>query len=98
MQVMFMPPCTPPSSWFYCSTVFMLLSDAQYSSYYPQYHRPLHKLLGKPLFMELRLLNNSDTTVVLLVHYCVAYPRSGNAVWILLYNGYSAPHSFSCGK
>lgn len=76
----------------------MLISDAQYSSYYPQYHRPLHKLLGKPLFMELRLLNNSDPTVVLLVHYCVAYPRSGNAVWILLYNGYSALQSFSCGK
>lgn len=38
--------------------------------------------------MELRLLNNPDSFVVLLVHYCVAYPRSGNAVWILLYNGY----------
>lgn len=39
--------------------------------------------------MEVRLLNNPDPTLVLLVHYCVAYPRSGNAVWILLYNGYS---------
>lgn len=39
--------------------------------------------------MEVRLLNNTDPTLVLLVHYCVAYPRSGNAVWILLYNGYS---------
>lgn len=38
--------------------------------------------------MELRLLNNSDPSVVLLVHYCAAYPRSGKAVWILLYNGY----------
>lgn len=64
--------------------------DAQYSSYYPQYHRPLQKLLEKPLYMEVRLLNNSDPTLVLLVHYCVAYPRSRNAVWILLYNGYSS--------
>ncbi|XP_056892799.1 uncharacterized protein LOC130527965 isoform X3 [Takifugu flavidus] len=68
-----------------------IAKDAQYSSYYPQYHRPLQKLLGKPLYLELRLLNNSDTTVVLLVHYCVAYPRSGNAVWILLYNGCPNP-------
>ncbi|CAF95306.1 unnamed protein product [Tetraodon nigroviridis] len=70
-------------------TCYYSMDDAHYSSYYPQYHRPLHKLLGRPLYMEVRLLNNPDPTLVLLVHYCVAYPRSGNAVWILFYNGYS---------
>lgn len=65
-----------------------LTSDAQYSSYYPQYHQPLQMLLGKPLYLEVRLLNTPDPSLVLLVHFCVAYPRSGKAVWLLLYNGY----------
>lgn len=45
-------------------------------------------LLGKPLYLEVRLLNAPDPSLVLLVHFCVAYPRSGKAVWLLLYNGY----------
>ncbi|XP_064802562.1 zona pellucida sperm-binding protein 4 [Oncorhynchus masou masou] len=64
-----------------------IATDEQYSSFYPQYHRPLQMLLGKPLHLEVRLLNPPDDKVVLLVHYCVAYPRSGQTVWILLYNG-----------
>ncbi|CDQ86367.1 unnamed protein product [Oncorhynchus mykiss] len=64
-----------------------IATDEQYSSFYPQYHRPLQMLLGKPLHLEVRLLNPPDDKVVLLVHYCVAYPRSGQTVWVLLYNG-----------
>ncbi|XP_014034088.2 uncharacterized protein [Salmo salar] len=64
-----------------------IATDVQYSSFYPQYHRPLQMLLGKPLHLEVRLLNPPDDKVVLLVHYCVAYPRSGQTVWVLLYNG-----------
>ncbi|XP_034044113.1 uncharacterized protein LOC117526182 [Thalassophryne amazonica] len=64
-----------------------IAKDAQYSSYYPQYHQPLEMLLGKPLYLEVRLLNSPDPSWVLLVHFCVAYPRSGNAVWVILYNG-----------
>ncbi|XP_068178402.1 uncharacterized protein [Antennarius striatus] len=65
--------------------------DPQYSSYYPQYHQPLQILLGKPLYLEVRLLNTPDPSLVLLVHFCVAYPRSGTAVWLLLYNGCPNP-------
>ncbi|XP_078021007.1 uncharacterized protein LOC117255135 isoform X1 [Epinephelus lanceolatus] len=68
-----------------------IAKDAQYSSYYPQYHQPLQMLLGKPLYLEVRLLNAPDPNLVLLVHYCVAYPRSGKAVWLLLYNGCPNP-------
>uniref|UniRef100_A0A3Q4B0K4 ZP domain-containing protein n=1 Tax=Mola mola TaxID=94237 RepID=A0A3Q4B0K4_MOLML len=63
--------------------VQLRIAKAQYSSYYPQYHQPLEMLLGKLLYLEVRLLNNPDPTLVLLVHFCVAYPRSGNAVWLL---------------
>lgn len=68
---------------------YHLILDAQYTSYYPQYHQPLHMLLGKPLHLEVRLLNSPDPSLVLLVHFCVAYPRSGKAAWVLLYNGYA---------
>ncbi|XP_051560291.1 zona pellucida sperm-binding protein 1 [Myxocyprinus asiaticus] len=44
-------------------------------------------LLGKPLYLEVRLLNPPDPTAMLLVHYCVAYPRSANSTWILIYDG-----------
>uniref|UniRef100_A0A3Q1EIR9 Zmp:0000001145 n=1 Tax=Acanthochromis polyacanthus TaxID=80966 RepID=A0A3Q1EIR9_9TELE len=66
--------------------VQLRISKAHYSSYYPQYHQPMQMLLGKPLYLEVRLLNSPDPSLVLLVHYCVAYPRSGKAVWVLLYN------------
>ncbi|MBN3322240.1 ZP4 protein, partial [Atractosteus spatula] len=65
--------------------------DESYSRFYPQYHRPLRLLLGNPVYLELRLLNAPDPNLVLLVHYCVAYPRSGQAVWVLLYDGCPNP-------
>ncbi|XP_055081798.1 uncharacterized protein LOC129456717 [Periophthalmus magnuspinnatus] len=68
-----------------------IAKDSQYQSYHPQYHQPLQMLLGKPLYLEVRLLNSPDPSFVLLVHYCVAYPRSGKAVWVLLYNGCPNP-------
>lgn len=63
-------------------------SDEHHNDYYPQYHQPLHMLLGKPLYLEVRLLNPPDPTAMLLVHYCVAYPRSAKSAWILIYDGY----------
>ncbi|XP_070684493.1 zona pellucida sperm-binding protein 1-like [Pempheris klunzingeri] len=68
-----------------------IAKDDQYSSFYPQYHQPLQMLLRKPLYLEVRLLNAPDPSLVLLVHFCVAYPRSGKAVWLLLYNGCPNP-------
>ncbi|XP_076838475.1 uncharacterized protein LOC143483969 isoform X2 [Brachyhypopomus gauderio] len=68
-----------------------IAKDQQYSSYYPQFHRPLRKLLGKPLYLEVRLLNPPDPSMVLLVHYCVAYPRSAHSAWILIHDGCPNP-------
>ncbi|CAL8332266.1 unnamed protein product [Lota lota] len=62
-----------------------IAKDAQYNSFHPQYHVPLRTLLGQPLYLEVRLVNPPDLQLVLLVHYCVAYPRSGAAMWVLLY-------------
>ncbi|XP_069044652.1 zona pellucida sperm-binding protein 4-like [Lepisosteus oculatus] len=68
-----------------------IATDESYSRFYPQYHRPLRLLLGNPVYLEVRLLNSPDPSLVLLVHYCVAYPRSGQAVWVLLYDGCPNP-------
>ncbi|XP_052460874.1 uncharacterized protein LOC128018981 isoform X1 [Carassius gibelio] len=64
-----------------------IAKDELYIDFYPQYHQPLRMLLGKPLYLEVRLLNPPDPTAVLLVHYCVAYPRSAKSAWILIYDG-----------
>lgn len=70
------------------STAASFHSDELYNRFYPQYHQPLRMLLGKPLYLEVRLLNPPDPTAVLLVHYCVAYPRSAKSAWIIIYDGY----------
>lgn len=61
--------------------------DENYTDYYPQYHLPLSRLLKQPLHLEVRLLNPPDPSMVLLVHYCLAYPRSARAAWVLNYDG-----------
>ncbi|KAL4647893.1 hypothetical protein GN956_G8881 [Arapaima gigas] len=68
-----------------------IATGEHYTSYYPQYHRPLRLLLGKPLHLEVRLLNPPDPNLVLLVHYCLAYPRSAQAAWVLIYDGDQNP-------
>ncbi|KAJ8263979.1 hypothetical protein GJAV_G00143730 [Gymnothorax javanicus] len=64
-----------------------IAKDETYTDYYPQYHRPFRSLLKEPLYLEVRLLNPPDANVVLLVHYCLAYPRSLDAAWVLNYDG-----------
>ncbi|XP_066543815.1 zona pellucida sperm-binding protein 4-like [Amia ocellicauda] len=68
-----------------------IATDDAYSRFYPPYHRPLRLLLGRPVFLEVQLLNAPDPSLVLLVHYCVAYPRSAQAVWVLVYDGCPNP-------
>ncbi|XP_066578619.1 zona pellucida sperm-binding protein 4-like [Amia ocellicauda] len=68
-----------------------IATDAAFSRFYPQYHRPLRLLLGRPMYLEVRLLSSPDPNLLLLVHYCVAYPRSAQAVWVLLYEGCPNP-------
>nr|XP_015215022.1 PREDICTED: zona pellucida sperm-binding protein 1-like [Lepisosteus oculatus] len=68
-----------------------IATDEHYSRFYPQYHRPLRLLLGSPVYLEVRLLNAPDPSLVLLVHYCIAYPRSAQAAWVLLYEGCPNP-------
>nr|XP_015215194.1 PREDICTED: zona pellucida sperm-binding protein 1-like [Lepisosteus oculatus] len=61
--------------------------DGCYRSYFPQAALPLQLRLKAPLFLEVRLVLPPDPSLVLLVHYCVAYPRSAQAAWVLIYDG-----------
>lgn len=61
-------------------------SDQTYSSYFPTYHQPLRMLLGKPIYLELRLKSPKPDAVI-LVNYCLAYPRSAKNALVLVYEG-----------
>ncbi|XP_041096275.1 zona pellucida sperm-binding protein 1-like [Polyodon spathula] len=65
----------------------MALIDASYTSFYPQSHLPLSVLLGSKVYLEVQLVNPPNPSVVLLVHYCIAYPRSSHAAWVIIYGG-----------
>ncbi|KAK6466149.1 zona pellucida sperm-binding protein 4-like [Huso huso] len=44
-------------------------------------------LLGSKVYLEVQLVNPPNPNVVLLVHYCIAYPQSSQAAWVILYEG-----------
>ncbi|XP_041100061.1 zona pellucida sperm-binding protein 4-like [Polyodon spathula] len=64
-----------------------IATDASYTSFYPQSHLPLSVLLGSKVYLEVQLVNPPNPSVVLLVHYCIAYPRSSQAAWVIIYEG-----------
>uniref|UniRef100_A0A8C2DAY0 Zona pellucida sperm-binding protein 4-like n=1 Tax=Cyprinus carpio TaxID=7962 RepID=A0A8C2DAY0_CYPCA len=89
---MVMSPSLPP---FLVSEgrfgVQLLISmDATFTKFYPQCHQPLHVLLGKSVYLELRLMSRKPAAT-LIVHYCVAYPRSAKSALILLFDGCPNP-------
>ncbi|KAG9343055.1 hypothetical protein JZ751_015273, partial [Albula glossodonta] len=65
-------------------------TDQNYTSYYPESHRSYRLLLGRPLFLELRLVNAPDPTVALVVYSCLAYPSSEKGPWLVIYDSCAA--------
>ncbi|XP_023265683.1 zona pellucida sperm-binding protein 4-like [Seriola lalandi dorsalis] len=68
-----------------------IAKDQTYSSYLPTYHQPLRLLLGKPVYLELRLKSPKPYAVI-LVNYCLAYPRSAKNALVLVYEGCANPY------
>lgn len=68
-----------------------IAQDETYSSFHPTYHQPLRLLLGKPVYLQLRLLSPTPKAVI-LVNYCIAYPRSASNALVLVYEGCANPH------
>ncbi|XP_069052478.1 uncharacterized protein [Lepisosteus oculatus] len=89
VKMPFLPPILHAEGKF--GVQLLIATDEHYTQFYPQYHRPLSLLLGRPLFLEVRLVSPPDPSLVLLVHYCLAYPRSAQAAWVLIYDGCPNP-------
>ncbi|XP_070778257.1 zona pellucida sperm-binding protein 4-like [Enoplosus armatus] len=71
-----------------------IAKDQTYSSYLPTYHQPLRLLLGNPVYLELRLKSPKPDAVI-LVNYCLAYPRSAKNALVLIYEGCANPYDSS---
>ncbi|XP_054874046.1 zona pellucida sperm-binding protein 4-like [Amphiprion ocellaris] len=68
-----------------------IATDQTYKKFYPTYHQPLRLLLGNPVYLELRLKSPKPDAVI-LVNYCLAYPRSAKNALVLIYEGCANPH------
>lgn len=62
-------------------------TDESFTSYHPEAHLPLSLVKGRPVYMEVGLLNHPEPDLVLLVHYCLVYTYTPYASWMLIYDG-----------
>ncbi|KAK6323829.1 hypothetical protein J4Q44_G00061680 [Coregonus suidteri] len=67
-----------------------IAEDKTYAKYYKQHHQPLRLLLGKLVYLEVRL-TSPKPEATLLVNYCLAYPRSAKNVLVLVHEGCANP-------
>ncbi|XP_060949353.1 zona pellucida sperm-binding protein 4-like [Limanda limanda] len=72
------------------SVQLRVATDSTYSSYLTTYNQPLRLLLGKPVYLELRL-NTPLPKAVILVNYCLAYPFSAKNALVLVYERCANP-------
>ncbi|KAM4716411.1 uncharacterized protein FYW61_016725 [Anableps anableps] len=75
----------PPSA---VTVVLRIATDASFGSFYPKAHLPISLLQGKPVHVELTLLEPTEPTLVLVVHSCLAYTLTPNVYWMLFYDRY----------
>uniref|UniRef100_A0A3Q4HGB1 Zona pellucida sperm-binding protein 4-like n=1 Tax=Neolamprologus brichardi TaxID=32507 RepID=A0A3Q4HGB1_NEOBR len=88
------PPSSMPSSVISNSLYgveLRIAKDETYSSFYDHHHQPLRLLLGRPVYLELRL-SSPNADAIILVNYCLAYPRSARNALVLIYEGCANPH------
>lgn len=63
-----------------------LPTDETYSSYLPTNSLPLERLLGTKAYLELNLISPYPDAV-LIVNYCIAFPRSARNALVFIYKG-----------
>ncbi|XP_073340154.1 zona pellucida sperm-binding protein 4-like [Pagrus major] len=88
------PASTLPSSVIsngLYSVQLRMAKDKTYSSYFATTSLPLRLLLGNPVYLELRLKSPKPDAVI-LVNYCIAYPRSAKNALVLVYEGCANPY------
>ncbi|XP_064170902.1 uncharacterized protein LOC135243198 isoform X1 [Anguilla rostrata] len=63
-----------------------IATDQNYTSYYLKSSQKFQNHMGRPLFLELGLVNAPDPGLALLVHYCLAYSISEQTPWIIYHS------------
>ncbi|XP_010789765.1 zona pellucida sperm-binding protein 4-like [Notothenia coriiceps] len=69
-----------------------IATDQTYSNYLEDAKLPLRLLLGKPVYLELRLLSPKPNTAI-MVNYCIAYTRSTKNALVLICEGCTNPYN-----
>ncbi|CAN9505772.1 unnamed protein product [Ophioblennius macclurei] len=64
-----------------------IATDESFTGYHPETHLPLSRIQGRPVYVELSLVDPSEPSLVLLVHSCLAYTQEPYASWMLVYDG-----------
>lgn len=62
-------------------------SDETFTSFHPEAHLPLSLIQGRPVYMEVSILEPPEPGLVLLVYSCFAYTQSTYSNWMLVYDG-----------
>ncbi|XP_029692796.1 uncharacterized protein isoform X1 [Takifugu rubripes] len=69
------------------ATRLRIATDQTFTSFYPEAHLPLSLIQGKPVYVEVSLLDPPEPGLVLLVHSCLAFSHTAYPSWMVVYDG-----------
>ncbi|XP_075455145.1 zona pellucida sperm-binding protein 4-like [Ascaphus truei] len=90
VEVFTLPPPLPVSTYGPLLLEMRIAQDQQYASYFSEGDFPVVKLLRDPVYLEVRILQRADPSLVLILHECWATPSSEatqQPQWSILVNG-----------
>ncbi|XP_037332626.2 uncharacterized protein LOC119220619 [Pungitius pungitius] len=87
LHVMAQPPPPAPVHSPPPAVTLRIAKDESFTGFHPEAHLPLSLLRGRPVYVEVSLLNPPRPGLVLLVHSCLAYTRAPYESWMLIYDG-----------
>ncbi|MEE6478389.1 hypothetical protein FKM82_011842 [Ascaphus truei] len=76
IEVFTLPPPLPVSTYGPLLLEMRLAQDQQYVSYFSEGDYPVVKVLRDPVYLEVRILQRTDPSLVLILHECWATPSS----------------------
>ncbi|XP_072256602.1 zona pellucida sperm-binding protein 4-like [Pyxicephalus adspersus] len=94
IEVLTLPPPSPVSTQGPLFLEMRLATDGAYSSFFAEEDYPIVRVLREPVFVEVRILNRNDPSLVLVLDNCWA-TNSANPTddpqWPILFNGCPFP-------
>ncbi|XP_074834045.1 zona pellucida sperm-binding protein 4-like [Carettochelys insculpta] len=85
-----LPPPLPAAGQGPLALEMRIATDEHYSTYYTHQEYPVVKLLRDPLYVEVRILQRTDPSLVLVLHHCWATPSTNplqRPEWLILVDG-----------